>query len=196
MALGRRGSNRTQAIIWPGFVDAMTGLLLVLMFVLTIFMVIQFVLRETITGQESKLSQLSTEIAALSEALGLERLEVRVDALGEGVLEVGSVLIDGLVADHAEIMTAIDRVGTDGDPERLRGLITRVRQGAEDAGRDPESIEINAMFGNHMKDPAAGVEIMSELGVGRVMVPALYFAGDGGMDRLARFAEKANVASS
>lgn len=73
MALSRRGSNRTQSIIWPGFVDAMTGLLLVLMFVLTIFMVIQFVLRETITGQQSRLSQLSEEIAALSEALGLEQ---------------------------------------------------------------------------------------------------------------------------
>ena len=36
-----------------------------------------------------------------TEALGLERLEVRVDALGEGVLEVGSVLIDGLVAEAA-----------------------------------------------------------------------------------------------
>lgn len=46
------------------------------------------------------------------------------------------------------------------------------------------------MFGAHMKDPAAGVEIMSELGVGRVMVPA-FFGGDGGMDRLAQFAERA-----
>ena len=52
MALSRRTGARLQANIWPGFVDAMTGLLLVLMFVLTIFMVIQFVLRETITGQE------------------------------------------------------------------------------------------------------------------------------------------------
>ncbi|NCZ66738.1 MAG: hypothetical protein EBY64_10090 [Rhodobacteraceae bacterium] len=47
MALSRRTGQRFQGSIWPGFVDAMTGLLLVLMFVLTIFMVIQFVLRET-----------------------------------------------------------------------------------------------------------------------------------------------------
>lgn len=59
--------------IWPGFVDAMTGLLLVLMFVLTIFMVIQFVLRETITGQETELHELSAEITSLSQALGLEQ---------------------------------------------------------------------------------------------------------------------------
>jgi chemotaxis protein MotB len=73
MALSRRSTNRFHASIWPGFVDAMTGLLLVLMFVLTIFMVIQFVLRETITGQESQLSELSAEVAALAQALGLER---------------------------------------------------------------------------------------------------------------------------
>ncbi len=79
----------------------------------------------------------------------------------------------------------------EGDAERLRELITRVRQGAEDAGRDPDSIEINAMFGAHMQDPAAGLEIMSELGVGRAMVPAFFFGGDGGMDRLAEFAGRA-----
>ena len=54
MALTRRSVQRVSGNIWPGFVDAMTGLLLVLMFVLTIFMVVQFVLRETISGQESE----------------------------------------------------------------------------------------------------------------------------------------------
>lgn len=54
MALSRRTGQRFQASIWPGFVDAMTGLLLVLMFVLTIFMLVQFVLRETISGQETE----------------------------------------------------------------------------------------------------------------------------------------------
>ena len=73
MALSRRSSNRFQNAIWPGFVDAMTGLLLVLMFVLTIFMVIQFVLRQQITGQESELDALTNEVAALTQTLGLER---------------------------------------------------------------------------------------------------------------------------
>ena len=73
MALSRRSGNRFQGAIWPGFVDAMTGLLLVLMFVLTIFMVVQFVLRETISGQASKLDALSAEVAALADALGLEQ---------------------------------------------------------------------------------------------------------------------------
>lgn len=86
MALSRRTGQRFQASIWPGFVDAMTGLLLVLMFVLTIFMVVQYALRETITGQETKLDALSSEVAALARALGLEQdrastLEDRVGTL-------------------------------------------------------------------------------------------------------------------
>ena len=73
MAFSRRSTNRFNASIWPGFVDAMTGLLLVLMFVITIFMVIQFVLREKISGQEDRLEELSSEIASLTSALGLEQ---------------------------------------------------------------------------------------------------------------------------
>lgn len=73
MALSRRTGQRFQASIWPGFVDAMTGLLLVLFFVLTIFMIMQFVLRETITGQETELDTLAGEVAALAQSLGLER---------------------------------------------------------------------------------------------------------------------------
>lgn len=86
MALSRRTGARFQASIWPGFVDAMTGLLLVLMFVLTIFMVVQFVLTEQISGQETELDELSSEVAALAQALGLEQrttsnLEAQMGAL-------------------------------------------------------------------------------------------------------------------
>ena len=62
MALTRRSVNRVSGNIWPGFVDAMTGLLLVLMFVLTIFMIVQFVLRETISGQDKELEELTNEL--------------------------------------------------------------------------------------------------------------------------------------
>ncbi|EEB83851.1 flagellar motor protein [Roseobacter sp. GAI101] len=66
--------------------DAMTGLLLVLMFVLTIFMVLQAVLTQRINGQEDELNSLSGEVAALAQALGMERrnsadLEMQVGAL-------------------------------------------------------------------------------------------------------------------
>ena len=73
MALSRRGGRPRESQIWPGFVDAMTALLLVLMFVLTIFLVVQSVLRDTITSQGSELDRLSDEMATLSDRLGLEQ---------------------------------------------------------------------------------------------------------------------------
>ena len=77
----------------------------------------------------------------------------------------------------------------EGDIDELRDLVERVRHAAEDAGRDPDSIEINAIFAAQMGDPKAGVEQFEELGVGRAMVPAFFFAGPGGLDRLAEFGE-------
>lgn len=79
----------------------------------------------------------------------------------------------------------------EGDAERLRALLGRLHLAAEKAGRDPKSIEINAMFGTQMADPAAGIAEMVELGVDRMMVPAFFFAGPGGLDRLSEFGELA-----
>ncbi len=70
MALSRRATTRMSANIWPGFVDAVTSLLMVMTFVLTIFIVVQYVLREEISGQQSELDSLSTEIAGLERSLG------------------------------------------------------------------------------------------------------------------------------
>ena len=69
-------------------------------------------------------------------------------------------------------------------------MIARVREAAAARGRDPDSIEINAIFGAQMADPEAGVEQMRSLGVGRMMVPAFFFAGPGGLDRLSEFGER------
>ena len=73
MAVGGGRGGRFSAIIWPGFVDVMTALILVLFFVLSIFMIVQFVLRDTITGQGRELEELSVQVANLADALGLER---------------------------------------------------------------------------------------------------------------------------
>lgn len=77
----------------------------------------------------------------------------------------------------------------EGDHDRLKALLQRLRRAAETAGRDPASITINTMFGSQMANPAAGIEQMASLGVQRIMVPAFFFAGPGGIDRLRAFAE-------
>ena len=99
MALSRRTGARLQGAIWPGFVDAMTGLLLVLMFVLTIFMVLQFVLQERITGQENELTELTAQILELSSELGFE--QERSANLGQQVGDL-STQLSGLQSSLAE----------------------------------------------------------------------------------------------
>lgn len=73
MGLSRRGTTRGEPPIWPGFVDVMTSLLMVLIFVLTIFMIVQFVLRDTITTQDTQLGVLNAQLQDLANALGLEK---------------------------------------------------------------------------------------------------------------------------
>jgi chemotaxis protein MotB len=70
MGLSRR---RDSSHIWPGFVDAVTTLLMVMMFILTIFTVMQSVLRDTITNQTNELDELNQTVAQLADALGLEK---------------------------------------------------------------------------------------------------------------------------
>ena len=77
----------------------------------------------------------------------------------------------------------------EGDFEQLKALITRLRNTAEENDRDPQTIAINAMFGAQMANPAEGVEQMASIGVDRIMIPAFFFAGPDGLDRLSALGE-------
>ncbi|MEQ8178158.1 MAG: peptidoglycan -binding protein [Amphiplicatus sp.] len=79
MVRRRRGG---EANIWPGFVDGLSTLLLVLMFVLSIFVVAQFYLGEKLTSvkdelatKDSELARLTARINELAEQLGLAQSE-------------------------------------------------------------------------------------------------------------------------
>jgi chemotaxis protein MotB len=72
MPLSRRRRNE-EAPYWPGFVDAMAQLLLVIIFLLSVFMIAQFLLARQISGQDSALGQLRSQIAELTQLLALEK---------------------------------------------------------------------------------------------------------------------------
>ncbi len=100
MALGRRGNANDTPNIWPGFVDAMTALLLVLFFVISIFMIVQFVLSETISTQDDELTDLAEQVAGLADALGLEQNTSR--RLGQELGELSSALEDAQSQTNAQ----------------------------------------------------------------------------------------------
>jgi len=72
MALSR--TRRDAGInYWPGFVDALSTLVLSVIFLLTVFMVAQFYLSQEVAGKDTALAQLNAQIARLSQILSLER---------------------------------------------------------------------------------------------------------------------------
>jgi chemotaxis protein MotB len=68
-----RGSRRPPLDIWPGFVDALSTLLLAIVFMLSVFMLAQFFMSQALSGRDEALSRLTRQIAELSDLLALER---------------------------------------------------------------------------------------------------------------------------
>ncbi len=74
MALSRLGTrNRPNDFTWPGFVDALASLLMVFVFVLLVFVLIQANLAYRLSGQDASLTELRRELSMLGELLSLER---------------------------------------------------------------------------------------------------------------------------
>src|SRR3546814_15689166 len=72
MALSVR-SRRQGPDIWPGFVDAFATLLMVIMFVLTVFVLAQFFLSDLLSGRDQALSRLQQQVSELAALLAIER---------------------------------------------------------------------------------------------------------------------------
>ncbi len=70
-----RGKTRRSTEIWPGFVDAISTLLLVLIFLLTIFVSSEFLLSKLLSNKDDALEGLNIQINQLSELLSLEKKE-------------------------------------------------------------------------------------------------------------------------
>ena len=115
MALSRRSGRRFEANIWPGFVDAMTALLLVLIFIISIFMIVQFMLRETIETQGSELDDLSDSLNTLALQLGLE--QQRGSNLEDQVARLGG-LVDESSKEITRQRTLIASLGSKSDSQK------------------------------------------------------------------------------
>ncbi len=88
MALPRhlQSANSDSGDYWPGFVDALATLLLVIVFLLAVFTAGQFALSQALTGRDEQLAQLNARLATLAEELNVaesenERLSVRLSGL-------------------------------------------------------------------------------------------------------------------
>ncbi len=73
MALARTRRGDSGMNYWPGFVDALSTLILGIIFLLTVFVVVQFYLQQEVAGKDTALSRLNAQIAQLTELLSLEK---------------------------------------------------------------------------------------------------------------------------
>jgi chemotaxis protein MotB len=73
MALAR--ARRERGIdYWPGFVDALSTLILGIVFLLSVFVIVQFFLSQEVTGKDTALQRLNAQLAQLTEMLSLEKI--------------------------------------------------------------------------------------------------------------------------
>jgi chemotaxis protein MotB len=113
MARHRRAIARTE--YWPSFVDVLTNLLLVFIFLLSIFALIQFLLSREISGRDTVLNRLNAQIAELTEMLALEKA-------GKGELT------DNLTTMQASLAATMS------ERDRLKGLLDSQSDVANSAG--------------------------------------------------------------
>ncbi|HEX5455436.1 MAG TPA: peptidoglycan -binding protein [Stellaceae bacterium] len=71
MPLARTRSRRSSIDIWPGFVDALAQLLMVIIFMLLVFTAGQFLLSNALTGKDKALKQLQQQISQLGNLLSM-----------------------------------------------------------------------------------------------------------------------------
>jgi len=113
MALARARRERTVEY-WPGFVDALSTLVLGIVFLLSTFVVVQFYLSQEVTGKDQALARLNAQIAELTQLLSMEKT-------GKASLEeMLSTLRAGLA-------------NAEGERDRFKGLYEGLGAGAADA---------------------------------------------------------------
>jgi chemotaxis protein MotB len=119
MSLARARRGRYQANYWPGFVDMLSTLLLVVTFLMALFMLANFVVTQAVSGKDTMLSRLNRQLAELTELLALERSKK--ESVEDSLSALQATLSD-----------------KDKENQRLTGLLGSVSgqtQGAEDRAK-------------------------------------------------------------
>ena len=106
---GARSRRRQEANYWPGFVDALSSLLLVIIFMLSLFVLTQFFLGQELQGRDTALSRLNSQIAELTDLLQLERANS--DDLSSQIATLTATL-GSAQADNASLTSQLAGIGT------------------------------------------------------------------------------------
>lgn len=111
MALSR-GRRIESVNYWPGFVDALSTMLLVIIFLLSVFMLAQFFLSREVTGKDTALAKLNRQIEELTSLLAMERSQKNEDQTKIASL---SATLDASQGERQRLLDAASRGGANAD---------------------------------------------------------------------------------
>jgi chemotaxis protein MotB len=139
MTARRRGDNGLSA--WPGFVDALSTLLMVIIFVLLVFVLAQAFLSVSLSGRDKQLDGVKRQLAEVSDMLSLERshgsdLQQSVNQLNLQ-LSASNAARSSLADQLAALKSQAERTGADRDA--LRAERDKLAQQLTDAGLQAQS---------------------------------------------------------
>src|SRR4051794_13216543 len=139
LTVRRRGDNGLSA--WPGYVDALSTLLMVIIFVLLVFVLTQAFLTVVLSGRDKQLDRVNRQLAEVSDMLSLERgrttdLQHSLAELNRELASAGSAR-DTLSQQLAALRDQTERAGLDRDA--LRSERDRLAQQLADAALQARS---------------------------------------------------------
>jgi chemotaxis protein MotB len=139
LTVRRRGDNGLNA--WPGYVDALSTLLMVIIFVLLVFVLAQAFLSVALTGRDKQLDRVNQQLAEVSDMLSLERgrgadLQQSITQLNRELTAAGAAR-DTLSQQLSALKEQAERTGADRDA--LRAERDRLSQQLVDAGLQVQS---------------------------------------------------------
>ncbi|WP_114771610.1 peptidoglycan -binding protein [Microvirga subterranea] len=133
---GRRG-RQGQLNYWPGFVDALSTLLLAIVFLISVFMVGQFFLSRELSSRDTVLDRLNRQISELTDLLSLERSSRR---SVQDNLNALQTTLQAAEADRARLQALVDSGGA--AQERANELNTALDAQRQTATRAMSQVEI------------------------------------------------------
>jgi chemotaxis protein MotB len=148
MALARTRRSESGMNYWPGFVDALSTLILSIIFLLSIFVVVQFYLQQEVQGQSSALKKLDAQVGQLSDLLSMEKgSNADLQKQLSGLQATLATTQDTLTSTQATLATA------QSDRDKYKGLAAAAA--ADAAAAQSESDKYKSLYQGATADTAA-----------------------------------------
>lgn len=166
---GGRFSGRQSSIdVWPGWVDALSSLVMVIIFVLLVFMIGQYYLSSALTGRDQQVDKLSRQVAELSDLLALEKddnsnLRLNITSLSDQLQSALSTQ-DTLKATLGQMQTERDEARDNSSRQGLQLASLQADIKTLQEVRDRLEAQVAALSTQLEGAKSDGAKLLSELG--------------------------------